>query len=249
MQSPDATEPTGCRALTVTGGSSRRTAYRVPVSARVLSVNLARPKAEPGGRGYRTGIDKRPVAEIEVFAPGPRYGDGPGVVGDHVGDVQHHGGAHKAVYAFAREELDWWEGQLQRGLSDGTFGENLTTEGLDLERLRLNQRVRVGEDVVLEVSVPRQPCATFAGHLGERGWARRFTEHGRCGVYFRVVAPGVVRAGAELELLDPPEHDVDMLTAFAAAMGDDEAARRVVEARCLPGMYHERLVRRLAVRA
>jgi MOSC domain-containing protein YiiM len=219
------------------------------MSARVRSVNLARPKAEPGGKGYRTGIDKRPVERIEVFAPGPRYGDGPGVVGDHVGDVQHHGGEHKAVYAFAREELDWWEVELQRGLSDGTFGENLTTEGIDLEGLRLGQRVRVGDDVVLEVSVPRQPCATFAGHLGERGWVRRFTEHGRCGAYFRVVVAGVVPAGAELELLDPPDHEVDMRTAFAAAMGDDEAARQVVGARCLPVMYHERLERRLGVRA
>lgn len=230
-------------------GQGTPTAYRVPMSARVLSVNLARPKAEPGGKGYRTGIDKRPVEQIEVFAPGPRYGDGPGVLGDHVGDAQHHGGVHKAVYAFAREELDWWERELQRGLSDGTFGENLTTAGIDLERLRINQRLRVGAEVMLEVSVPRSPCATFAAHLGERGWVRRFTGHGRCGVYLRVVVPGTVLAGDEIELLEPPAHDVDMLTAFAAAMGDDQAARRVVEARCLPTVYHERLVRRLGVRA
>lgn len=219
------------------------------MSARVLSVNLARPKPEPGGKGYRTGIDKRPVERIDVVQPGPSYGDGSGVAGDHVGDAQHHGGANKAVYAFAREELDWWEGELQRGLSDGTFGENLTTQDLELERLRINQRLRVGDEVVLEVSVPRTPCATFAGHLGERAWARRFTEHGRCGVYLRVIVPGTVEAGAGIELLDPPVHDVDMVTAFAAAMGDDEAARQVVEARCLPATYHERLVRRLGTRA
>ncbi|GAA5160882.1 MOSC domain-containing protein [Ornithinimicrobium tianjinense] len=214
----------------------------------VRSVNLARPKPEPGGKGYRTGIDKRPVGSIEVFEPGPRYGDGPGVVGDHVGDVDHHGGAHKAVYAFAREELDRWEAELQRGLPDGGFGENLTTEGIDLEALLINQRLRVGEEVVLEVSVPRTPCATFAGHMGEKGWVRRFAERGRCGVYLRVAVPGTVHSGDTLELLEPPAHDVDMLTAFAAAMGDDEAARRVVDARCLPTMYHERLVRRLTAR-
>lgn len=215
------------------------------MTQRVRSTNVARPKPDPSGRYPRTGIDKRPVPRIEVSAPGPSYGDGSGVEGDHVGDVKHHGGAHKAVYAFAREELDWWQEQLQRGLPDGWFGENLTTEGIDLEALLLGQRLRVGEDVVLEVSVPRTPCATFAAHMGERAWARRFTERGRCGVYLRVAVPGAVAPGDELELLAPPEHDVDMRTAFAAAMGDDAAARRVVDAACLPAMYHDRLAQRV----
>lgn len=215
------------------------------MTARVRSTNVAHPKPEPGGKPYATGIDKRPVPVIEVARPGPSYGDGSGVVEDHVGDERHHGGAHKAVYAYAREELDHWEGELARGLSDGTFGENLTTEGIDLESLLLNQRLRVGQEVVLEVSVARSPCSTFAGHLGERGWVRRFTERGRCGVYLRVVVPGTVRAGDEIEVLQPPDHDIDMRVAFAAAMGDDAAAVRVLAAACLPTTYHERLAARV----
>lgn len=215
---------------------------------RVRSTNLARPKPEPGGKPYVTGIDKRPVPQIEVFAPGPRYGDGPGVVDDHVGDSEHHGGEHKAVYAYSREELDFWEGQLGRGLPDGSFGENLTTEGIDVEALLVGQPMRVGPEVVLEVSIPRSPCATFAAHVQEKGWVRRFTEHGRCGSYLRVLVPGTIRAGDEIELLEPPAHEVTMATAFAAAMGDDEASARVVAAECLPPMYHQRHVRRLAAR-
>lgn len=218
------------------------------MTARVRSTNVSRHRPAPFSEDYVSGIDKGPVGRIEVFTPGPRYGDGPGVVGDHVGDHLHHGGADKAVYAFSREELDWWEGELGRGLSDGTFGENLTTEGIDLEALVVNQRLRVGEEVVLEVSIPRTPCATFQKHMGERAWVRRFAEHGRCGTYLRVVVPGVVRPGDEIEVLEPPTHDVDMRTAFAAAMGDDDAARRVVQAGCLPRKYHDRLVRRLAGR-
>ncbi|HSP60391.1 MAG TPA: MOSC domain-containing protein [Ornithinimicrobium sp.] len=214
------------------------------MTARVRSTNLARPKPEPRGKPYRTGIDKRPVPAIEVFRPGPAYGDGPGVVADHVGDERFHGGEHKAVYAYAREELDHWETELSRGLSDGFFGENLTTEGVDLEALLINQRLRVGDEVVLEVSVARKPCSTFAAHLGERGWVRRFTEHGRCGAYLRVVAPGTVREGDQIEVLEPPAHDIDMRTAFAAAMGDDEAAARVLAAGCLPTMYQDRLAAR-----
>ena len=218
------------------------------VGPSVLSVNLARPRPAASGSIEGTGIDKRPVEEVELFAPRPGHGQGSGVVGDHIGSSRHHGGADKAVYAFSREELDRWQAELLRGLPDGSFGENLTTVGLDLERLVLTQRLRVGDEVVLEVSVPRQPCATFQTHLGERGWVRRFTEHGRCGVYLRVRAPGVVRRGAAIEVLDPPEHGVDMVTAFAAVMGDDAAAARVVAARCLPQPYHDRLAARLLAR-
>lgn len=215
---------------------------------RVLSTNVADPRPDPGGDDRLTGITKRPVEHLTVFAPGPDYGDGSGVEGDLIGDVKHHGGANKAVYAFSREELDYWAAELGRTLEAGTFGENLTTAGVDLERLLINQRVRLGS-AVLEVSIPRQPCRTFAAHLGVRGWVKRFAAHGRCGVYFRVVQPGRIPSGAVIELDGRPDHDVDMLTAFAAAMGDDDAAARVVEAACLPAMYHERLVRRLARRA
>ncbi|HHU09924.1 MAG TPA: MOSC domain-containing protein [Intrasporangiaceae bacterium] len=216
--------------------------------ARVRSTNVAVPKPEPAGQQYLTGIDKRPVPHLAVFAPAGGYGHGSGVDGDHVGDSAHHGGREKAVYLFAREELDFWERDLGRTLADGTFGENLTTEGIDLERLRLNQRLRVGEQVVLEVSVPRSPCRTFQEHLGVGGWVKRFAAHGRCGIYTRVVMPGTIAAGDPIELVGTPGHDIDMITAFASAMGDNDAAARVVAAECLPAMYHERLVRRLAAR-
>lgn len=216
------------------------------MTAHVRSTNLARPKPDPGTPRI-TGIDKRSVDSIEVFEPGPDYGDGPGVVGDMIGDARHHGGAQKAVYAVSREELDWWEGELGRELPDGVFGENLTTRGLDVEALLVNQQLRVGEQVVLEVSVPRTPCATFQRHMGEPGWVRRFTGRGRSGTYLRVVVPGTVRAGDRIEVLEPPAHDIDVRTAFASAMGDAEAGRRVFEAEVLPARYHDRLVERFAV--
>jgi MOSC domain-containing protein YiiM len=67
----------------------------------------------------------------------------------------------------AREELDWWAGGWGRELGNGIFGENLTITELDVDGA-----------VVLEVTGPRIPCRTFAGHMGERGWVRRFTERG-----------------------------------------------------------------------
>lgn len=237
-------------------------------TARVISVNVAAPRPDPGGADRVSGIDKRPVPHIDVFAPGPNYGDGSGVVGDVIGDVKHHGGAQKAVYAFAREELDFWWAELGReagprgahegcaheggdladgesgadgAFAPGTFGENLTTVGLDLAALKINQRVRIGA-AELEVSVVRQPCRTFAGWLDERGWVKKFSARGRCGSYFRVAVPGRITAGDAIHLLGDPDHDVTMEVAFRAAQGDKDAAARVVAAECMPPMYHERMV-------
>lgn len=209
---------------------------------RVLSTNVAVARTDPGGARRVSGIDKRPQPFIDVDIPGPSYGDGSGVVGDTVGDSEHHGGAQKAVYAFEREQLDHWEAELGRSFTNGSFGENLTTQGIDLAALLVNQRFTIGT-AVLEVSIIRQPCRTFAGWLGERGWVKRFSQHGHCGTYLRVITPGRIAAGDEMEFVGRPEHDIDMLTAFRAAQGDKDAARRVVAAACLPSMYHDRLVR------
>ena len=108
---------------------------------------------------------------------------------------RHHGGDYQAVYAFAREELDWWAAQLGRELPDGMFGENLTTSGLDVDGALIGERWAVGDEVVLEVCGPRIPCATFAARMGERGWVKRFTDVGRTGAYLSVVTGGTVRPG------------------------------------------------------
>ena len=199
----------------------------------VISTNVAVRRPDPSGRHEFSGIDKKPQDFIDLAAPGPHYSDGSGVRGDIIGDTQHHGGNDKAVYAYSREELDYWQSELSRPLASGGFGENLTTQGIDLSALLINQRVCIGTSV-LEVSVPRQPCATFAGWLGERGWLKRWTARGDCGTYLRIISPGRIRLGDAIELGTPPSHGITMRMAFAAKMGDRALARRVVDAGCLP---------------
>ena len=97
----------------------------------VISTNVAVRRPDPSGRHEFSGIDKKPQDFIDVAAPGPHYGDGSGVRGDIIGDTQHHGGNDKAVYAYSREELDYWQSELSRPLASGGFGENLTTQGVD----------------------------------------------------------------------------------------------------------------------
>ncbi|KAA0935529.1 MOSC domain-containing protein [Streptomyces apricus] len=200
---------------------------------KLLSVNLGRPKAV----GYTsqaeglTGIDKRPVdGSVRVSAPGPKGVGGSGLAGDAVCERRHHGGDDQAVYAFAREDLDDWERELGRTLPGGTFGENLTTEGVDVSGARIGERWRVGPEVVLEVTSGRVPCLTFQGHLGEKGWVRRFTQKAATGAYLRVIVPGEIRAGDPVEIVHRPDHEVTAAFAFRAATLERALLPRVLAA-------------------
>lgn len=186
-----------------------------------------------------TGIDKRPVAgPVEVRPPGPKRGGlGSGLVGDFIGDARHHGGDRQAVYAFAREDLDRWEPELGREIANGTFGENLTTAGVDLADALVGERWVVGDpddeerSVELEVTDPRIPCRTFAGWLSERGWVKRFTVEARTGTYLAVVRAGTVRAGDEIRRTFVPDHDVTTGLVFRATTTQRELLPRLLPAR------------------
>ncbi|MEU6000863.1 MOSC domain-containing protein [Streptomyces sp. NPDC047197] len=188
---------------------------------KLLSVNLGRFKAveytdAPSGG---TGIDKQPAdGAVRVAAPGAKGTAGSGVAGDEVCDRRHHGGDDQAVYAYAREDLDEWERLLGRPLANGSFGENLTTSGLDVNGAKIGERWRVGPDLLLEVTSGRIPCQTFQGHLGETKWVKRFTRQGAPGAYLRVIEPGEIRGGDTIEVVHRPAHDITVALQFRAVM-------------------------------
>ncbi len=204
------------------------------MDARIDSVNLGSREPNPAKKVGVTGILKRPVDVATLRAPGPKRGGlGSGLVDDFIGDVRSHGGDYQAVYAFAREELDFWERRLGVDLANGSFGENLTTLDLDVDASLVGDRWAIGDEVVLEVTGPRVPCATFAARMGVRGWLKTFTEVGRSGAYLAVVQGGEVRPGDEVRVVSRPDHDVDVPTTFRAFMGDLEAAEHVLAVGCL----------------
>jgi MOSC domain-containing protein YiiM len=177
--------------------------------AYVHSVNHGKVfEAAWAGRLRRTAIDKRPVTQ--AVAVGEL-----GLAGDEQADVKYHGGPDKAVYAFAREDLDRWEQVLGRSLCDGQFGENVTTSGIDVNDALVGERWRVGE-ALLEVCSVRIPCRVFANWLQEQGWVRRFTADARPGPYLRVVDPGLVAAGDPIEVEHRPTHELTVSTVFQA---------------------------------
>lgn len=191
---------------------------------RVLSVNVGtlQPSAHTNApRG--TGIGKTAVdGPVTVSAPGPKGVGGSGLTGDEIGDLRHHGGNDQAVYAFAREDLDRWADVLNRELTNGQFGENLTTTGLDVNEARIGERWRIGDRLLLEVCSTRIPCRTFAGWLEEKGWIKRFTQDARPGAYLRVLEPGEVRAGDQVVIEHRPDHKVTSSFLFRALTVEPE---------------------------
>jgi MOSC domain-containing protein YiiM len=202
---------------------------------RLLSVNIGRPRPNPWKPVALTGIDKQPVSgPVMVTEPGRKGTGAVGLAGDRVHDVAHHGGTDQAVYAYAREDLDLWQAELDTPLRDGQFGENLTTEGLDVTGALIGERWRIGQDVILEVSCPRIPCGTFQGWLDRAGWIKRFTEAARPGAYLRVIEPGLIQAGDPVRIEHRPAHDVTIAVAFKALTTEPDLLPRLLLAEALP---------------
>jgi MOSC domain-containing protein YiiM len=167
-----------------------------------------------------TAIDKRPVS-------GPVLVKELGLYGDVQADRQHHGGPDQAVYAFSQEEATFWSTELDRVIDPGAFGENLRTDGVAVDNAELGERWRVGEDLLLEVTAPRVPCAVFGRWLEQPAWVRRFTERGRPGAYLRVLRRGAVTAGDTVRVVQRPGHGVTVAGWFSGNEARD--ARTLVE--------------------
>ena len=151
-------------------------------------------------RPRTTGIYKEPVAGRVRLSPGQ-------VEGDRQADLTVHGGPAKAVYSYSEEDYGWWSAELGRPLGPGTFGENLTTAGVDLSAVTIGQRFQVGT-ALLEAVQPRFPCWKLGFKMEDPKFPRRFLAAARAGCYFAVVEPGDVGAGDGIEAVTAPGHPV-----------------------------------------
>lgn len=177
---------------------------------RLLAVCVVHQLLPDAGTIGVTAIDKRPVDGSVKIGP---YG----VYADVQADRKHHGGHDKALYAYAQEDAEHWERELGRALPAGFFGENLRTEGIDVNEARVGEVWRIGEHVEVQVTMPRSPCQTFARWVGgedARGWVKRFGAEGRLGPYLRVLTGGRIEAGDEIVVVSRPEAAPSVVDVF-----------------------------------
>lgn len=203
----------------------------------LLAVNVVH-GVRPDGPGAKTAIDKRSV-EARVFVADL------GLAGDFVCDTANHGGLDQAVYAYAREDAQWWERELDRELPHGAFGENLSTEGVDVTDAIIGEHWVVG-GALLQVSCPRIPCATFQRFWDVPQLVKRFTEHGAPGAYLRVLDEGEIGAGDAIRVVHRPEHGVTLGESFRGLTGDRDVLPRLLDAPELAAPFADQARRLLA---
>jgi MOSC domain-containing protein YiiM len=128
---------------------------------KVLSVNVGTVREFAyGGRPAKSAIWKSP-ADGRIAARGVN------LAGDDQADRKAHGGPDKAVYAYAVEDARWWKQEIGRSLAYGEFGENLTTEGIEVNDALVGERWEIGT-VVLEVCEPRIPCWRLGVRMNDK---------------------------------------------------------------------------------
>ena len=176
---------------------------------RVQTVNVVEELIPGPKKTGLTAIDKRPQSRgvpVGVL----------GLEGDRVCDTENHGGVDQALYAYAREDSAWWAEQLGREIPTGLFGENLSTEGLDITNALIGEVWRLGDEVEVMVRAPRIPCITFQHRMQLPHWVKRFHQEGRPGAYLKVLRTGTLGAGDPIEVVSRPDHEVTIGVMFAA---------------------------------
>lgn len=147
--------------------------------------------------------------------------------GDDQADREAHGGFDKAVYAYAIEDTRWWEKVIGRALVYGQFGENLTTEGIEVNQALVGEHWQVGT-AVLEVSEPRIPCWRLGVRMDDNMFPRRFTEAQRPGTYLRIVVEGHVGADDEIRVIERPHHSLTIRDVFRIYTRDRDEVERLL---------------------
>lgn len=200
------------------------------------SVNVGTPRTVTWhGHQYITSIFKQPLR-------GRVAARGVNLAGDDQADRRVHGGEYKAVYAYGRTDLDWWERELGRVLAPATFGENLTVGGMEVSDALVGERWRIGS-ALLEVTQPRFPCSKLAMKMDDAHFVRRFAAAGRPGAYLRIVQEGEMEAGDAVEVVYRPAHAITMRELSRIYLDDHAGATRLVGLPGLPPSWEEFIAR------
>lgn len=192
----------------------------------ILTINIGKEQPSTAKASGKTGIFKHPThGEVYIHAEG--------VENDTICDKKNHGGVDQAVYVYGEPDYQWWAGELGKPLENGAFGENLTVSHLESAELIIGDRLQIGDQVVLEVTAGRIPCATLAMRMDDPHFVKRFRKAERPGVYCRVIQTGSIKAGDKVTII-PYTGDVkitvrEMFAAFFDRNYDPAWVRQLLQ--------------------
>lgn len=198
-------------------------------TAFIESINVGSPRTvEWQGREFKTSIWKAPIRHRVAVR-------GINIAGDDQADRHVHGGEYKAIYAYGRDDLDWWSRTLGTKLAAGAFGENLTVGGMPVSSALVGERWKIGS-VVLEVTQPRFPCFKLAMKMDDSHFVKRFAAAGRPGAYLRIVEEGEMAMGDIIDVVHRPDHEMTMREMSHIYLEDHAHAFRLLP---IPGLSPE----------
>lgn len=149
------------------------------------------------------GVPKRPVPQVSV--------DPDGIAGDlHSEPQPRHGGPDKALCLLALEVIERLAAE-GHPIRPGSTGENVTTSGLDWSQVAPGTRLRLGAEVLLEITAYTTPCKSIAGSFAGRDFARLSHKAypGDSRVYARVLRGGTLTTGDPIHSLAPPRSNLE----------------------------------------
>jgi MOSC domain-containing protein YiiM len=132
----------------------------------------------------KKGTRKTPVESVEVVKEH-------GILGD-----AHAGPWERQISFLAAEQI---REACSRGLQVdfGDFAENVATEGVDWKKLPLGTRVKLGQEVLVEITRIGKECHKKCAIYYQAGDCIMPRE----GVFARVVEGGILRRGDVIEIL------------------------------------------------
>ena len=128
------------------------------------------------------------------------------LLGDAQNDKKHHGGSEQAVCIYALERIHALQ-EEGHPIDVGTAGENVTVEGIDWDLVVPGGRIKLGDEVLLEVASFTSPCKTIKGSFIDGKFVRisRKLHPEWSRVYARVLTEGEIRFGDHVEVIPTTE--------------------------------------------
>ncbi len=197
--------------------------------AQIISINAGKPKTfDWKGELVTTSIWKEPVqGTINV-----NYLN---LEGDLQSDLKVHGGPDKAVYAYPGEHYKFWAQELEQDLPWGSFGENLTTNGLNERDVRVGDKFQIGS-ALFQVTQPRFPCYKLGLKFNDARMVRRFVQSRRNGFYLRILEEGAFRPGDAIGLVEKSQSGILIRDFISLYLGEEKEPGLTAKAIGSPGL-------------